>query len=160
MPWWLTAVPRKPTKRSELDAWIAAHGISAVADAELAALSQALQPISASHLRRLLRDSGVALAPWIEGVLQGSLDELETSLTRLHVEQKKALAAGDRERARKCRQCVIEAKDHARLSLRRLEGERRRDREEMIQWMLVWLENSAIFLQWLRLRRRTVPATL
>lgn len=153
-------MPRKPTKRSELAGWIAARGVTAVGDEELAALSQALQPISSSHLRRLLRESGVSLAPWIEGVRQGSFDELETSLTRLHVEQEKAVAAGDRERARKCRQCVIEAKDHARLSLRRLEGERRRDREEMIQWMLVWLENSAIFLQWLRLRRRTVPATL
>ncbi|MBX9601533.1 MAG: hypothetical protein K2X35_11025 [Bryobacteraceae bacterium] len=153
-------MPRKPTKRSELSALIAVRGITAVGDAEFEAISQALQPVSASHLRRLLRESGLELAPWIEGVRQGSFDELETSLTRLYVEQEKAAAAGDPELASKCRQCVIEAKDHARLSLSRLTGGRRRDREEMIQWMLIWLENPSVFLQWLRLRRRIIPVTL
>ena len=37
-------------------------------------------------------------------------------------------------------------------------AEKRAQKEEMVQWMLVWLENPAIFPQWVKLRRAAAPA--
>jgi len=99
----------------------------------------------------------VPLAPLVEGVRQESFDHLERTLQALHQEYLRALATGDRERQRACRQLVIEAKDHARWALRRAsDPESKARRQEMIQWMLVWLENPEIFPQWLRLRKRVL----
>ena len=51
---------------------------------------------------------------------------------------------------------MIEAKQHARWAARRAgPGEAKRQiKEEMIQWMLVWLENPAVFPAWAPLRRK------
>jgi hypothetical protein len=53
---------------------------------------------------------------------------------------------------------VIEAKDHARLSARSpaASAEKKSQKEEMIQWMLVWLENPAVFAEWVKLRKGRV----
>ncbi len=99
----------------------------------------ALGPISESYLRRLLRASGVPLDPLVEGVRQSGFDDLERTLT--------ALAACDRSGARRL---VIEAKEHARLALKRKPDPAR---EEMILWMLTWLENPDTFPIWVRLRK-------
>jgi hypothetical protein len=49
---------------------------------------------------------------------------------------------------------VITAKDHSRFAALRSKDEaKRREKEEMVEWMIVWLENPAIFPQWVRLRR-------
>jgi len=88
-------------------------------------------------------------------VRQESFESLERTLLALHEEYMKARDAADRQRQRQCRQLVIEAKDHARWALRRAkDDQQKRQRQEMIQWMLVWLENPEIFPQWLRLRKR------
>ncbi|HWR52434.1 MAG TPA: hypothetical protein VN428_15085 [Bryobacteraceae bacterium] len=71
---------------------------------------------------------------------QSGFEELERTLA--------ALVECDRAAARRL---VIEAKDHARLALRR---EPDAAREEMILWMLTWLENPEAFLIWVRLRKR------
>jgi hypothetical protein len=99
--------------------------------------------VSESYLRRLVRECGIPLDPLVEGVRQSSFGELERTLL--------ALAAVDRAAARRL---VIEAKDHARLASRRLAGSARADREEMILWMLTWLENPDAFPVWLRLRKK------
>lgn len=118
-------------------------------------MCQQLAPASPAYLRRLLRQAGVPLAPLVEGVRQESFESLERTLLALHEEYMKARDAADRQRQRQCRQLVIEAKDHARWALRRAkDDQQKRQREEMIQWMLVWLENPEIFPQWLRLRKR------
>jgi hypothetical protein len=46
---------------------------------------------------------------------------------------------------------VIAAKDHARFASRK--EEKRPEKEEMILWMLTWLENPPVFPEWVRLRR-------
>jgi hypothetical protein len=55
-----------------------------------------------------------------------------------------------------CRRTVIEAKQHARWAARRAgpDEAKRQIKEEMIQWMLVWLENPAVFPAWAPLRRK------
>lgn len=95
------------------------------------------------YLRRLVRECGIPLDPLVEGVRQSSLGELERTLL--------ALAASDRAAARRL---VIQGKDHARLALKRLSGAERAGRQEMILWMLTWLENPDAFPIWLRLRKK------
>ncbi|MCX6592001.1 MAG: hypothetical protein NTZ56_10785 [Acidobacteria bacterium] len=109
---------------------------------EAAELLSALQPVSGPHFRRLLRESGVPLAPLVEGVRQDTLDQLERTL----------LALLDEPEARRL---VIEAKDHARMAQRRAPTP---EREEKLLWMTVWLENRPLFRDWLRLRRAKLQA--
>lgn len=122
-----------------------------IGETEWEALLRLLAPVSENYLRRLLRDlsgdSGVLLAPLIEGVRQESFESLEASLLKLLAEYE----AGDAGRRSRARKVVIEAKDHARLAARK--PELRADKEEMILWMLTWLENPAVFPGWVRLRR-------
>lgn len=111
-------------------------------------------PVSENALRRILRESGAPLAPLVEGVRQENFVELERTLLAVLAEYE---SASERERRMKCRRAVIRAKDHARLALRRLSGERRAAKEEMILWMLEWLENPGLFPQWLEIRKRHFP---
>jgi len=119
---------------------------------EWAALKSELAPIADSYLRKLLRESGVPLAPLVEGVRQSDFDELERTLTALG----EVHASADASTARRCRQVVIEARQHARWAAQRA-GEdeaKRKTKEEMMQWMLVWLENPEVFPAWAALRRK------
>jgi hypothetical protein len=122
-----------------------------IGETEWDALLRLLAPVSESYLRRLLRDlsrdSGVLLAPLVEGVRQESFDALEASLLKLLAEYE----SGDAPQRSRVRKIVIEAKDHARLAGRK--PELREQKEEMILWMLTWLENPAVFPDWVQLRR-------
>ena len=71
-----------------------------------------------------------------------------------------ALAAGNRERARYCRRQVIGAKDRAKFLARdsRTPPEKKARKEEMAQWMLVWLENPEVFPPWVEARKRTIAS--
>jgi hypothetical protein len=67
-----------------------------------------------------------------------------------------AAAAGDRERARYARRQVIAARERARFASRnsRTSSGKRAVKEEMAQWMLVWLENPEVFPAWVEARKR------
>jgi hypothetical protein len=67
-----------------------------------------------------------------------------------------ATKAGDRARARYCRRQVIAAKDRARFIARnpKTPPQKQAQKEEMAQWMLVWLENPAVFPAWVEIRKR------
>ncbi|MDX2154358.1 MAG: hypothetical protein SFV54_26695 [Bryobacteraceae bacterium] len=107
---------------------------------------------SGSWLRRALRDVSLPLGPLVEGVRQESLESLERTLSALAVEYE--------HRPEDARQLVITAKDHARFALRRLEGEPRLIKEEMLLWMMTWLENPAVFAGWVGLRKRALGSAL
>ena len=139
---------RKPSKKRELAEWIERTRPARIGEAEWEKLLALLAPVSESYLRRLLRDSGVALAPMVEGVRQESFDSLESSL----IDLLKEYEVGTAERRAQIRKLVILAKDHARLAAR--SDEKRSEKEEMALWMLTWLENPPLFPQWVRLRRR------
>ena len=106
-------------------------------------------------MRRLLADAGIPVEPPFGGVRQKTFDELERSLLDLEQVYTSASQAGDRARAQLCRNVVIQAKDHGRLAARgaKTSPEKKAQKEEMIQWMLVWLENPAIFPAWVKLRK-------
>lgn len=143
--------PKTPRgRRTELAHWLETVKPVQVGDAEWDELRRQLAPVSESYLRKLLRDSGVPLSPLVEGVRQETLDALESSLLRMLIEYE----AGERERKALVRKAVITAKDHARLASRKEEA--RSVKEEMILWMLTWLENPVLFPDWLRLRKNVL----
>lgn len=139
------------TKRSELERWLAERRPERIGEAEFSAIRAALAPVSESYLRKLLRESGVPLEPLVEGVRQGSFDELQQSLDHMLA----IYEAGDAARRRAVRAMVITAKDHARLAARskNASAEKRLEKEEMILWLLTWLENPPLFPDWVLLRR-------
>jgi hypothetical protein len=143
-------VARGAGKRSELARVVAERGWQRIGEAEWRELYDTLAPISESYLRKLVRDSGVELAPLVAGVRQASLDELHASLLALIEEYE----AGDNDRRTAIRRLIITAKDHARWAAKRSE-EKRPEKEEMILWMTTWLENPPVFPAWIKLRRAT-----
>ncbi|HVO99024.1 MAG TPA: hypothetical protein VMT15_13195 [Bryobacteraceae bacterium] len=134
----------RSTKRAKLAEWIAQHQPSQIDIEELAALKEVLAPVSENYLKKLLRESGVPLAPVVDGVRQSNLDELESSLLALLAEYK----SGDAMLKREVRKLVITAKDHARWT----------HKEENLLWLTTWLENPPLFPAWVRLRREILAA--
>jgi len=139
---------KPPTKRDELRRWLDRQRPARIGEMEWAMLHVDLAPISGSHLRRLLRESGVPLAPLVEGVRQETFEALESSLLSFLQEYERSDVAG----RMSVRQVVIEAKEHARWAARN--PAKRAEKEEMALWMLTWLENPPLFPQWVKLRRQ------
>jgi hypothetical protein len=139
-PWRSTSV-RSGSKKARLQETIAARGWTRIGEAEWNALLAAMR----SMTTRDLRDVGIPVdAPW-SGVLQSTFEELESSLRAL------ALVYAERNDLRGfCRAEVIRAKDRARWASRnrRVGEERRAVKAEMVEWMLVWLGDPALFRQW------------
>ena len=76
-------------------------------------------------------------------------------------EYAQAVSSKDPLRAKACRRAVIQAKDRARLISHneKVDPEKRKQKAEMAEWILVWLENPAIFGTWIELRKR-MPAVV
>jgi hypothetical protein len=89
-------------------------------------------------------------------VRQHSFEELEQSLRELTAVYAAALSAGDRQRARYCRRQVIAAKDRAKFlaASSRQPDDKRAQKREMADWMLVWLENPDVFSAWVEARKK------
>jgi hypothetical protein len=129
--------------------FVAARGWDVIGESEWHEIRSALGDISESTLRA----SGIAItAPW-SGVATHSMDELEATLLELTqvYETRPDLR-------RYCRDQVITAKDRARWASRspRVDEPKRRMKEEMVEWMLVWLDDPAVFPAWVQLRRRNM----
>lgn len=131
------------TKKQRVLDFAAARGWTSIGEAEWTELKAALPDISESTIR----NAGLPLGqPW-SGVAQHTLDELESSLRAL------SEVYGRRSDLRRyCRDQVIAAKDRARWASRR--EDKRRLKTEMVDWMLVWLDDPAMFPQWAELRRQ------
>lgn len=130
--------------------WLAVERPAEIGEAQWDALRRDLAPISRSYLRKLLRETGVPLAPLVEGVRQDDFNALERSLTALLHEYEQ----GGPERRAEIRKLVIEAKDHARWAAKN--PEKKSQKEEMALWILTWLENPPLFPEWAQLRRRAL----
>jgi hypothetical protein len=143
------------SKKTRLREYLAEKNLSAITEREWRELITHLAPVSESYLRRLVADAGIAVEAPFGGVRQKNFDELERSLLEMEQVYTSASQTGDRARAQQCRNAVIQAKDHARLAARspKASPEKRAQKEEMVQWMLVWLENPGIFPAWVKLRK-------
>lgn len=79
-----------------------------------------------------------------------TMDELENSLREFQ-----RIYAEEPGRRRELRDVVIRAKDRARFASRnaKVPAEKRAEKDEMVKWMLVWLDDPKIFGDWVTLRR-------
>jgi hypothetical protein len=152
----IAVASRRTSKRLALSEFLEAKQPDRITEAVWRELIARLDPVSESYLRSLVRECGLPLDPLVEGVRQHDWEELERTLLALEREYGQAVAGGDRSRAAECRQAVLTAKEHARLAARRGATSLRTIKEEMISWMLVWLENPEAFPTWVRLRRKAL----
>jgi hypothetical protein len=125
--------------------------------AAAARLRDRIGPVSDAMWRDLLRESGVPLAPLVEGVRQDTLENLERTLLGLWQQY----VQSDTDGKRQCRAIVVRAKDHARLAARnqKLSEDKRTLKEEMVLWLLTWLENPGAFELWVGLRKQHLAAS-
>ena len=144
--------------KQRLREYLAAHQPAAITEAVWRDLLTQLAPVSESYLRDLLRETGVPFDQPYAGVRQHTFEELEQSLREMRQVYAEASAAGDRDRARYCRRQVIGAKDRAQFLAQnaRTSPEKKAEKEEMAQWMLVWLENPEVFPAWVEARKRAL----
>jgi len=145
-----TSVPRITKKEQVLD-FARSHGWTRIGETEWRELRTALPDVSETTIR----DAGIPIEqPW-RGVLQHTLEELESSLLELS-----EIYAQRTDLRRYCRDQVIAAKDRARWVSRssRTEEEKGRLKEEMVEWMLVWLDDPAMFASWAATRRARLNA--
>jgi hypothetical protein len=128
---------------------------AAVTEEVWKSLLERLAPVSESYLRDLLRQTGMPFEQPYAGIRQHTFEELEASLREMLAVYSEAVAAGNRERARYARRQVIAAKDRARFLAGnpRTSGQKKIQKAEMLQWMLVWLENPEVFPAWVDARK-------
>ena len=150
---------RSKSVKQQLREYLAETQPSGITEAVWRDLLQRLAPVSESYLRDLLTATGLPFEQPFAGIRQHTWEELEQSLLEMQSIYAEAEAAGNRERARACRRQVIAAKDRARFLARNphIVPEKRAQKEEMAEWMLVWLENPEIFPAWVEARKRVVP---
>lgn len=143
--------------KQQLRDYLAAERPAAISAAVWTSLMQRLAPVSESYLRELLRDTGLPFDQPYAGIRQHTFEELEQSLRDMLRVYTDAAAAGNRDLARYCRRQVIGAKDRAKFVARnpRTSPDRKAQKEEMAQWMLVWLENPEVFPAWVDARKIT-----
>jgi hypothetical protein len=146
--------------KQQLREYLATRQPSAITEAVWGELIVRLAPVSESYLRDLLRATGLPFDPPYSGIRQHTFQELEESLNGMLQVYLDAVAAGNRERARYCRRQVIAAKDRAKfLAITpRTTPDKRSEKEEMAQWMLVWLENPEVFPAWVEARKNATSS--
>jgi hypothetical protein len=146
----------RPSTKRRLAEYLASRQPARITGAVWIEARDRLAPVSDSYLRDLLQATQIPFdQPWA-GIRQHTFEELESSLREMLEVYLAAQTAGDRERARVARRQVIAAKDRAKFAARnpRTSPEKRAAKEEMAQWMLVWLENPAVFPAWVEARKR------
>jgi hypothetical protein len=146
------------SKKRRLEEYLGENHLAAVTERDWHAIIERLAPVSEGYLRHLLAETGIPVEQPFAGVRQKSFEELERSLIEMEEVYSRARSSGDRGRAQVCRNVVIQAKDHARLAARspKVSPEKKLEKEEMIRWMLVWLENPGVFAAWVRLRKKNI----
>ncbi len=129
---------------------MAAHGWESIGKSEWETLRAELPDISETSLREWLHEAGLPVDQPFRGVRTKSLAELEESLVAMTERYER-----DSFLRKNCREVVIAAKDRARFASKnpKVEEAKRLAKEEMVQWMLVWLDDPAMFPAWALLRR-------
>lgn len=160
----------RPSVRSVVAEYLAARQPAPIGEEELAALQRHVnaalsrsKPVSRTYLLALLAETDLDISRSLGGlpvdlrrrVHISTPERAAESLLDLLAEYRKARAQGDRWRADDCRRAVRQGKDRLRLILRRpgLSQEKQQEKQEILNWFLVWLETPDLFDSWLTLRR-------
>lgn len=142
------AVDSRRSIKQQLRDILAAEAPPVITEVVWQGLLMRLAPVSESYLRELLRNAGVPIEQPYAGVRQHTFEELEQSLREMLAIYQESMASGNRDRARYCRRQVIAAKDRAKFLV-----DKQKDKQEMADWMLVWLENPEVFPAWVEARK-------
>ena len=155
---------RKGSKHALLEEQIAT--VDVVDETIWETLKRDLAPISESYLRHLIKQSGHPMTPLVEGVNMTTPVDADRTLRALAAEYE----SGDPYRRKLCRALVLEAKERIRWQLRRSSqpgqtaADPQESKQELLLWVSTWLENPAIFPEWIAIRRtsratevRTIP---
>jgi hypothetical protein len=137
---------KRITKKQRVRGFVATRGWQSSGEAEWLEMRAALPDVSESTLR----ECGIPIdAPWC-GVSTHSFDELERCLRELS-----RIYADRPDLHRYCRDQVIAAKERARWASKSLNiaEDKRAVKNEMVEWMLVWLDDPSFFPAWIGLRR-------
>jgi hypothetical protein len=142
-----TGMPRRRnTKRALLNTHLAESQPAIIDENVWAELQVRLAPVSNGYLRELVIATGLPMSPIVEAVRQDSFEQAERTLIALTQAYVEAAA----ERRKRIRGAVIDSKDRLRWSLKRPDPMK----QEILLWVMTWLENPEIFPTWLALRRR------
>jgi len=143
---------KRLSKKQRLRDLIAARAWPRIGETEWIAILAAIPNISPNDLQA----AGVPVDPPWSGVRQHTLEELDDSLCGLS-----EVYAARLDLRTFCRRQAIVAKDRARGASRsdRVDPERRQLKAEMVEWLLVWLGDPAVFPSWARLRRTRMRET-
>ena len=152
------ASENRPSIKRQLREYLAREQPPSITEAVWKELVTLLAPASESYVRELLRDTGLPFEQPYAGIRQHTWEELEASLAEMAQVYRDAVAAGNRERARYARRQAIAAKDRARFLARNAKTPeaKRAEKEEMAQWLLVWLENPEVFPAWAEARKKVL----
>jgi hypothetical protein len=151
---------RKGSKHALLEEQIAT--VDVVDEAVWETLKRDLAPVSESYLRHLIKQSGRPMTPLVEGVNVSTPDHAVRTLRALAAEYE----SGDPHRRRRCRALVLEAKERIRWQLHRSAQpgkaavDPQESKQELFLWVSTWLENPAIFPEWIAIRRATEVRTI
>jgi hypothetical protein len=163
--------PRGPSIKSFLVNYLKENPPSLVDREVLAATcrqaERALQrdkPISRAYVLDVISEMQIPIDRSLGGLpldLRGRVHSHDraaaaASLTDMTREYDAARCAGDKIRAEDCRRAVRKGKDRLKLLLRRtsLSPQKRQEKQELLQWFLVWLEAPPLFPAWIELRAR------
>jgi hypothetical protein len=119
------------------------------------------KPVSAAYVLDIVSETRLPIARSLGGLpvdLRGRVhfhdkDAAAASLHEMTAEYEAARSAGDKTRAEDCRRAVRKGKDRLKLVLGRgLASQKHEEKQELLQWFLVWLEAPQLFPNWLALR--------
>lgn len=149
---------RPPSKKQRILSWLADREWDRVTEERAGELASAFPDCSDETRRAALLESGIPLAPLIEGVVQDTYKHLEETLGALLAEYLSARESGDAPRRHLIRSIVIRAKEHAELAAHNPKTHtlKRAVKLEMTLWLRTWLENPPLFAQWVELRKREI----
>jgi hypothetical protein len=166
---------RSDSIKSFIIKYLEEHKTSTVDRQVLAAICREAQralkrerPVSRTYVLDVLSETQVEIDRAIGGLpvdLRGRVHfhDQETaaeSLTDMANEYQAARLAGDKLRAEDCRRAVRKGKDRLKLVLRRtdLAPQKRQQKQELVEWFLIWLEAPSLFPVWLEARRAAAAA--
>jgi len=139
-------VPGRTTKKNRVLQFATERGWTEIGECQWQELRAALPDVSIATIRA----AGLPIQPPWCGVPAHAIEQLDAALREFT-----AVYEARADLQRYCRDEVIAAKDRARWAAKnpRAEEHQRALKAEMVEWMLVWLADPAVFPVWADLRR-------
>lgn len=158
--------PRKPTKKSAIQAWLDRERPAVFGARQAVALRQeAKVRLTDRYLRDMVEACGVEVAADLGGLPRDllalirieTLAGAEDALAGLE-QRRQSIVPGDRAALDVLQRAGRRVREKASLVARNARAHQavRLEWQEIGQWFLVWLQNPDLFAKWLELRKKSV----